>query len=850
MSGKFYLGKLFDIRRNELTSQPFEYDPDDLTTHAVVTGMTGSGKTGLCIALMEEAALRGIPAILIDPKGDLTNLLLHFPDLAPQEFQPWLDPDLARRGGKTIEQAAEDAAETWRNGLAQWDISQERLVALKNAAEYAIYTPGSDAGLPVSILSSLASPGLDWMLNREILSERISSTVALLGLVGFDGVDPLRSREHILLSNIFQTAWSHYKSLDLTELILQVQTPPFEKLGAFPVDTFFPAKDRMTLALQINNILAAPSFDVWRSGQALDIGSLLFTAEGRPRQSVFTLAHLSDPERMFFVTVLFSSIETWMRTQAGTASLRALVYMDEIFGYLPPTAIPPSKPPLLRMLKQARAFGLGLVLATQNPVDLDYKALSNAGTWFIGKLQTEQDKNRLLDGLESSASGSLDRNSIDKLISVLGKRLFIMQNVHEKQPIIFQTRWTMNFLAGPMTRAQIPSLNRLTGISSASAVLESPQGTSHLGGVPVAAAGENSVPQASPLTGESSPDLAAAQPQVVNGSLTRPAVPAGFPEFFLPLNRSFSKALDSLGKVDLAEAILAGILYRPVVVASAQVRFIDRRYGLNTQVSKSALLTDPEMRGPVRWDDFARSLPPEREMDPAPIPNARFIALEAAISDRRSLTALQKDFAEWVRRSSNITIRANSTFGIYATPDVTQAEFMKACSEAARQERYKDLAKTTTTLDHQIAALEEKIAREERELQQDQTEWSERKREELVSGAETVFSFLGGRRSRRLSSAMSKHRLTEQSKAEVEESLAAIEGYGNQLARLEQDRQETLATGGSGWGEAVNEITEIPILAKKSDVFVDVFGIAWLPYYQASYSGEALEIPAFELRQG
>ncbi|MCX6037115.1 MAG: DUF853 family protein, partial [Chloroflexi bacterium] len=412
MSDKFYLGRIYDSTQAKVTDQPLQYDPADLTTHAVVTGMTGSGKTGLCIALMEEAALQGIPAILIDPKGDLTNLLLHFPDLAPQDFQPWLDPELARRAGKSVEQASTDAALAWRNGLAEWGVTHERMLALKNAAEFAIYTPGSDAGIPVNVLSSLAAPGLDWASNREVLTERISSTVtAILGLVGFDELDPIRSREHILLSNIFQSAWSQNKSLDLTELILQIQTPPFDKLGAFPVDTFFPAKDRMALALQINNILAAPSFELWRIGQPLDIAALLRAPDGCPRHSVFYLAHLPDAERMFFVTLLLSAVETWMRTQSGATSLRALLYMDEIYGYLPPTRNPSSKQPLLRMLKQARAFGLGLLLATQNPVDVDYKALSNAGTWFIGKLQTEQDKQRLLDGLESAASGALERGT-------------------------------------------------------------------------------------------------------------------------------------------------------------------------------------------------------------------------------------------------------------------------------------------------------------------------------------------------------------------------------------------------------------------------------------------------------
>src|SRR5450756_365143 len=327
MTEKFYLGRLFDPNQAKTSDQPLQYDPADLTTHGVVTGMTGSGKTGLCIALLEEAALQGIPAILIDPKGDLTNLLLHFPDLAPKDFQPWLDPELARRAGKSVEQASTDAALAWRNGLAEWGIPHERMVALKNAAEFAIYTPGSDAGIPVSVLSSLAAPGLDWATNREILTERISSTVtAILGLVGFGELDPIRSREHILLSNIFQSAWSQNKSLDLTELILQIQTPPFDKLGAFPVDTFFPAKDRMDLALQINNILAAPTFELWRVGQPLDIAALLYAPDGRPRHCVFYLAHLSDAERMFFVTLLLSAVETWMRTQSGATSLRAILY--------------------------------------------------------------------------------------------------------------------------------------------------------------------------------------------------------------------------------------------------------------------------------------------------------------------------------------------------------------------------------------------------------------------------------------------------------------------------------------------------------------------------------------------
>ena len=464
--GAFYLGRMFDPVKGKASDQALLYDPADLTTHAFVVGMTGSGKTGLCIGLLEEAALNGIPALMIDPKGDITNLLLHFPDLLPKDFQPWVNPDEARRAGQTVEQAAEGAATLWKKGLADWGIEPSRIQALKAAAQFTIYTPGSDAGIPISILASLKAPSIPWESNREMLREKISSTViALLGLVGLDDIDPVRSREHILLSNIFENAWSHGQDLDLGELILQTQNPPFEKLGVFDVNTFFPQKDRFELAMLLNNILASPAFQAWIEGQPLDIPSLLFTPNGKPRHSVFYIAHLSDNERMFFITLLFSAVEAWMRTQSGTNSLRSLVYFDEIFGYMPPTANPPSKQPMLRMLKQARAFGVGLVLVTQNPVDVDYKGLSNTGSWFIGKLQTDQDKQRLLDGLEGAVAGGMDRAAYDRQISGLAKRVFLLHNVHSKGPVQFQTRWAMNYLAGPLTRTQIPQLNALAGAS-------------------------------------------------------------------------------------------------------------------------------------------------------------------------------------------------------------------------------------------------------------------------------------------------------------------------------------------------------------------------------------------------
>lgn len=841
----FYLGRAFDPKIQKVTAKNINYDPADLTTHAVVTGMTGSGKTGLCVALLEEAALQGIPAIIIDPKGDLTNLILHFPELAPQDFQPWIDTDLARRSGKTIEQIATDASTSWRNGLKEWGMTQERVLALKNAAQFAVFTPGSDSGIPVSVLSSLAAPEISWQENREILRERIASTVtALLGLVGFEDIDPIRSREHILLSNIFENAWSQGRDVELAELVLQTQTPPFDKLGALPVDSFFPAKDRMELAMVLNNILAAPAFETWREGQPLDVNSLLYTEEGKPRHSIFYLAHLSDAERMFFVTLLFSAVETWMRTQSGATSLRALLYMDEIFGYLPPQRNPPSKQPLLRMLKQARAFGLGLLLATQNPVDVDYKGLSNAGTWFIGKLQTEQDKNRLLDGLESAAGG-VSRSVFDKLISSIGKRVFILHNVHSKAPELFQTRWVMNFLAGPITRTQIPALNQLANAAATRPSAPQPASPS-----PRVAAPQPSLmtppaaqsPASSGLQREA-PNLQSSNPLF---SSTKPSLPAGVREFFLPQNYSLPEAFKAANQSAPSEAMIEGVVYKPALLASAQVRILDRKLGVDSEVTRAAVVSSLEKRGAVRWEDHVTSGKPLDSADTSPAPSARFGAIDAPLNDPKLMTALQKDFADWVFRNSSVTARANQALKVFAGPDVTQAEFMKACADAARAMRDAEFEKLAAKLDRRIALLEDKLSREERELRQDETELAQRKMEAMGTHAENVLGvFLGSRSTRRLSSSLTKQRMTEQAKADVDESVEAIAQFKSQLAELDKERLRLAEEVNARWGGAVNQTQEVVVNPKKTDVYVNMFGVGWMPYYAVKTGAGVLELPAF-----
>ncbi len=821
--GKFYLGRLTDPTSGETGQTPLHYDSEDLTTHAVVVGMTGSGKTGLCLDLLEEAALDGIPSLMIDPKGDITNALLHFPDLLPADFQPWVNADEARREGKTIEQAATDTATLWRNGLGKWDIQPDRIQTLKDSVQFAIYTPGSDAGLPLSILASLAAPTIAWDDNKEMLREQISGTVtALLGLIGLKDIDPVRSREHILLSNIFEHAWRQGMDLDLGELILQTQSPPFEKLGVFDVNRFFPEKDRFDLAMMLNNILASPAFQSWIVGEPLDIQNLLYTQQGQARHTIFYIAHLPEAERMFFVTLLYSAVESWMRAQSGTTSLRALVYFDEIFGYLPPVGNPPSKKPMLRMLKQARAFGVGLVLATQNPVDIDYKALSNAGTWFIGKLGTDQDKQRLLDGLASAAPGGLDRREYDHLISAIGKRVFLLRNVHEKRPLLFQTRWAMNYLAGPVTRSQIPALNDLAGISKQSTKGSQP------------AANPTDAVAARPKPPISPPPITPSALDDMPGSTTRPAIPGRAAEYFLPLSVDPKPRADTVG-----------VLYHPVLLAQADVRILNRRYGLHMDLKRTAVIHEPDKRGVVRWEEFETDNINPRNLERTPERNARFTSLEGALNDAKTLGTLKKEFIDWVYRETEIPVKANTTLKVYAGPDINEAAFEEMCREAAEDKKETELDKVEAHYEKKIANIKKKLAREERELREDKADLARRKQQEMATHAETFLS-LFSRRKKSVSSSMSKRRMTSKAQEDVEESIEAIAEFKAELDELAHEMKDALQEVEDKWADIIADTSEISVTPYKKDINAELFGVAWTPAHLVKEGSQFKESPGFQ----
>lgn len=449
----FYLGK---ETLEDKSVVPLVYKNKDLMTHAAIIGMTGSGKTGLGISLLEEAAIDNIPSIIIDPKGDMSNLLLTFPNLQASDFEPWIDESLVQSSGLNLKEFAQKTAKDWENGIVNDFQDKKRIEKLKNSADFTIYTPGSNSGVQVSILSSFKAPNDLILEDSDALIELINSTVSsILSLIELENNSS--SKESLIISSILMNCYTNKKDISLEELISLIITPPFDKIGVFDLETYYSKDSRLKLALKLNNIIANTNFKNWIEGESLDISNLLYDEQGKAKVSIFSISHLNDSQRMFFVTLLLNEIVSWMRRQEGTSSLKALLYMDEIFGYFPPNSNPPSKQPMLTLLKQARSFGLGVVLSTQNPVDIDYKGLSNIGTWFIGRLQTKQDKEKVIDGL-SSANSSFDKNELMKIISNLEKRSFILKNINEEGIKIFKTRWALSYLKGPISKDGIKKL--------------------------------------------------------------------------------------------------------------------------------------------------------------------------------------------------------------------------------------------------------------------------------------------------------------------------------------------------------------------------------------------------------
>jgi hypothetical protein len=789
--GLFYLGREYDVAAGKRLEAPVLYDSRDLVTHAVCAGMTGSGKTGLCLSLIEEAAIDGVPVIAIDPKGDLGNLLLTFPSLAASDFRPWIDEDEARRAGQTPDAFAAQQADMWQKGLADWGEDGARIDRLRKAADFAIYTPGSRAGLPISLLQSFAAPPPAIRGDAELLGERAASTAtSLLSLAGVDA--PPRSREHTLVTRLLSTAWTSGTDLDLAALIQQVQSPPFQKVGVVDLEAFFPQRERFELSMRFNAVLAAPGFEQWFEGQPLDPSKLLYTSEGRPRVAVMSIAHLGDTERMFFVSLLLNQVLGWMRAQTGTTSLRAVIYMDEIAGYFPPVANPPSKGPLLTLLKQGRAFGLGVVLATQNPVDLDYKGLSNIGTWFLGRLQTERDKARVLDGLEGGAAGSFDRNQVDRLLSALQKRVFVLHNVHEEKLVTFQTRWTLSYLRGPLSRDQIRTL--MAGRAK----------------VPEPARVAADAPSAPPRRKAPAADAA---------SDRLPVLPPGIEQFFIPPE---------------APAPGKAVLYSPVVLAAVRLAFSDPK--LSVDSVRDVVYAASIGQGPVALDwAGARRLDVQvSSLGRAPEKDASFESLPSAAAQPKNYPAWEKTLKQWLAQNERLQLMRHRETGLTSRADEAEGDFKVRVQDAARAARDAAVDAIRQKYAARQAALTERLRRAEAAEARESEQSTQQKLQTAVSIGATLVGALLGRKTfsastlgRATTAARGVSRTMKES-GDVQRAAESVEAVRSQVADLdEQMRRETQAIAADFDKPPVFE--QVTLVPKRGQINVQFVALGWDP---------------------
>jgi len=796
--GSFYLGKIVDPETKKPIDELVMYDAKDLTTHAVCVGMTGSGKTGLCITLLEEAALDGIPAIIIDPKGDLGNLMLTFPALQPSDFEPWLEPSDAARKGVTLPQLAEQTAQNWRQGLESWHQPIDRIQRLKDAAEIAIYTPGSSAGRPLTVLRSFEAPTQETIDDTSAFRDYIMSAVSgLLALIGVSG-DPLRSREHILLSSIMEHHWRLGQDLDIPALIHAIQKPPFNKVGVFDLDSFYPDKDRLELAMALNNLIASPGFAVWTQGEPLDIQRLLFTTSGKPRIAILSIAHLSDSERMFFVTILLNAVLAWMRTQSGTSSLRALLYMDEIFGYFPPTANPPSKLPMLTLLKQARAFGLGVVLATQNPVDLDYKGLANTGTWLIGRLQTDRDKARVLDGLESAAQGSgagFQRGEMDRLLSGLGNRVFLLHNVHEEHPVMFQTRWVMSFLRGPLTLNQIKKLT-----------------------VP---APEVVVPVATPMisvTQQNAAPISVSAP-AKGPDQSRPTPPPGVEEYF----------------VCPRHAGTTSITYSPAIAAQVRLHFVDAKADLDCWQTVQFTHPAVDRAEELAWSNVTGLMNNLAAIDRQPLANAQFASIPDAVSRPANFKMWEKMLESHIYQETTLDLFTCPELKAASKPGETEGDFKTRLQVAVREKRDAEMEKVRKKYAVKMSSLQEQVRKASVRVEKEKDQYGQHKMSTAISFGTTILGALLGRRAMsastmgRAASTMKGVGKSSKEKRDIDMANDSLEATQARLETLQQELDGELQAIQSRCDVDALTIETTKIRPRKSDITMTMFGLAWVP---------------------
>jgi hypothetical protein len=810
--GDLYLGRLLDEATSEPTEDQLLLPSHRLTTHGVIVGMTGSGKTGLGVVLLEEILSAGIPALILDPKGDMGNLLLNFPTFNADDFQPWIDEGEARRKGVSTAELAESTASSWKNGLAGSGIASERMEELKEGVEFRILTPGSSVGIPLNVIGDLSPADLSWGEEGETIRDEIEGLVSGILVMADLDPDPLTSKEHILLSNLVEHAWRSRRSLDLPGLIGQIQQPPIRRLGVFDLDTFFPEKERTKLAMRLNGLVASPSFAEWIQGEPLKVESLLRTPDGRPRASIVYLSHLSDSERVFVVTLLLSKLVTWMRKQAGTSELRALVYADEVMGLAPPTAEPPSKKPFLTLFKQARAHGVGVVLATQNPVDLDYKLMSNAGTWMVGRLQTERDKARIIEAIRS-ASGDVDVGTWDARISGLGKRQFVLKTARSPSPSLFTTRWAMSFLRGPLTRSELlrlkPQLKAdLSG--GLEQVIPAPGGEADTEPLGATAAAITEKRPPGPPTSALAPDESPVAPKVA------PDIPVRYLDPASPWSQE-------LGVTVGGRRLEAGLATR------VKLLFDDQRGNLRHEEEWEAVYfplrtpLEPEAGHIVDHD--------RRDFRDRPDGEVVYALPDPPVDRTEYFRSCERAIEEHLYRNRALTLWRNTPLKLYSRVGESEDDFRRRCLAAAEEGADTEAEKLRDRYEAKLKTARNRASQAERRIRELEVDTGQRRQQELIAGAGEVLSmFLGGRRrTRSLTGFASRRSQTRRTQERLRSAEEKLEEYEEAILELEEELAEDLEEIWDKWNDRAEDLEGFEVGLEKTDIHLDQILLFWAP---------------------
>jgi hypothetical protein len=744
--------------------------------------MTGSGKTGLCIALLEEAALAGIPVIAIDPKGDLANLALVFPEHSPEDFAPWVDSPAT----------AKELSDRWRVGLAESGVDPERSRAFAEHVKVTVHTPGSTSGAPIDVLGVLAARPEGVEPAEEAWTDLVNGAVSgLLGLAGVEA-DPIRDPRHLVLSRILSDGWAASEVMDLERIVVRLVDPPFPKIGVFPVESFLPRPQRMELALALNAIAASPSFARWSRGIPLDVDALLDPTEGTPIRVMY-LAHLDEAQRTFFLSLLLNRIVAWSRRQPGTPSLRALLYLDEVYGYLPPyPKNPPTKRPVLTLLKQARAVGLGTVLATQNPVDLDYAALANAGTWFIGRLNTPQDRKKALDGLTSATGG--DSGALASTVEGLPQRSFLVRDVSTPAPWVLTARFTISFLRGPLTLREVA---RLRPASADPAPVP----------VPV-------------------PDSTTSYPP------DPPPPPPGFEYRYLDPSVVFSSRLAPFFASEAIPARPDGAtIWKPALHAHLHLKFDQGR-------EFSSERDEHRLWFPLDAASLGQAVePPFEPADflPSPGGSGRYAPLPAFLDEARELAALAKRVVEEVLRSETDAMYELPALELQSRVGESSGAFLERAHAAVQERIDAEVGKLKTRVDAEVQRLDGQRDRLLREKERHATDVKARQTREIVSAGETLLGWFFGSRSTMTAAtrALRNHQSTAAAQGRVGQAEAEMADLERKIFDLEAQTADRIREIENEQLRALEGIREMAVRLDREDVRVERFGVVWVPVTRA-----------------